>query len=575
MLRALRSGGIVQGVMVVVIGAIIAVFVLEFRAAGGAETGSLTRHCVVKVQGHCLDPKDFYAEYNLVVPRGVPAKTVRALGLRENIVQGLVERELLVAEAGRIGVGVSQDALDGELAQGRAHVSLPAEDALRLGFSLDLSDADSDGFSRELVRELPVTNPKTGNFDLEIYKRVVRSTVRRSPKEFKEMQERELIASRMRDLVRSRVRLSDSEAFNAFVRDRSRAVVRLGKLEREWFARFVADASDAAAESWAKGHQKDLDEAFKQEKDSWKPGCALMSEIRVSVAPDSTDDDKVLLRERLDDALERSKAGASFYAIARAVSEGPTAASGGFVGCFDAKARGDAAEPIQKALAGLEEGEVSDIIETEGAWYIVRNDGKLEAEPEERARLEIARRKAVAESATEVAQEYGKKLIEALNTGVAIDEAIRVLNAEYASDYSDGAKRPATAGSEPIPLADKRRPQIEISAPFNESQNPITNSMPTVSPAEIAFGLEKEGAVHPELIPTFNGFAVMQLKEKKTATRDEYEKEKAEVMGQLLQMKQNDALVSYVDRLRETYKDKVETNLALVEDKTSDEDAEG
>ena len=51
MLRALRAGGVAQVLMGAIVAAIIAVFVLEFRAAGGQQTGSLSRQCVAEVAG--------------------------------------------------------------------------------------------------------------------------------------------------------------------------------------------------------------------------------------------------------------------------------------------------------------------------------------------------------------------------------------------------------------------------------------------------------------------------------------------------------------------------------------------
>src|SRR5690606_23775235 len=192
MLSFFRRGGVAQVLIAGIVFAIIIVFVLEFRAGRGPGA-SLTQECAVEVRGDCVSRKDFFASYGLIVPQGMPSKRIRAMGLRKHILEGLAQRELLVQEAERLGISISEQEIDDELAKGRAHVSLPAEDAGWLAYSLQLTE--------DWARLLPVTDPRDKQFDYKLYERMVRNVTNRSPREFKEMQKRELIAARMRDLV--------------------------------------------------------------------------------------------------------------------------------------------------------------------------------------------------------------------------------------------------------------------------------------------------------------------------------------------------------------------------------------
>ncbi len=81
--------------------------------------------CAVEFDGNCVDAKDYGAAFALIAPRGLDPKQVKALGLNQRVLDGLVERELLVAAAKKEGLGVSDEAVDAELFAGRAHVSLP------------------------------------------------------------------------------------------------------------------------------------------------------------------------------------------------------------------------------------------------------------------------------------------------------------------------------------------------------------------------------------------------------------------------------------------------------------------
>ena len=216
MLSGLRQGGTGQVLMAGIVFSIIVVFLLEFRSTSRMQTGSIRRECAITIGSDCVTPKDFYAEFGLVVPRGLSQKQVKTYALRRQVLDGVIERELLYSEAQRLGLSIDEESVKEELRQGRAHASLPVASALRLGYMLDLVSADDNGISRDLVRDLPIINAKTQEIDDDLYARVVRSMTNRSPKEFLKMQIRELLAARMRDLVRAPVRVSVGRSVRSF-----------------------------------------------------------------------------------------------------------------------------------------------------------------------------------------------------------------------------------------------------------------------------------------------------------------------------------------------------------------------
>lgn len=563
-------------IMGAVVATVIAVFVLEFRAAGGQQTGSLRRQCVARVAGECLGIKDYNAALALIVPAGVSAKQVKSLELRKHVLAGLVERELLIHQAEQIGVSVTPEALDNELAAGRAHVSLPGEAALRLGMMLDLIPHNVRALTGETVRELPVVNPKTGQFDLDIYNRVVRNTARRSPKEFKMIQRREIVAERMRELVRSRVRLAENEAFEAFARERSRAVVRLVKLQRDWFARYATDSSEEAIKGYAKKHPTQIEEAWKDQQSHFVARCPLVDEILVQVPADAAESDKTLLREKIDQAVAHLDAGEDFGAVAREVSDASSAAIGGELGCLTKDAYGEGADVLLDAIANLSPGTTTKVLESKRGFHVLRYRGKLTESPETYGRRLLTKERAVSDQADEKLKEFGDALLSAAKSGAKLDDTTKAMVPEYAGDWAKPRKptKKDVAEEEPVALRDTRRPKVEISAPFSAEENPILEAMPPVSPATIAFSLSKPDEVHPELIPLVGGFAVLQLKEKELATRDEFEKDKGDIMRQLLVSKQADAVARYVTDLRERMKKDIEVNTALVEDSSKANDEE-
>src|SRR5512142_1547064 len=207
MMNLFRSGGLGQWIVAGVASLVIVVFVVEFRTARGPAHAKVAADCAIKMPGVCVSPKDFFASYGLIVPPGVSAKQVKALKLPEQVLDGLVERELLVKQAERQGIGISDDDLDSQLMQGRAHVSLPAASAPMLGAQLGLCLPAGRSYgcapSSPLVRLMSVRRSSDGHFDTSKYEREVRVRTNRGPKQFRELQEREAIAERMRGLIRS------------------------------------------------------------------------------------------------------------------------------------------------------------------------------------------------------------------------------------------------------------------------------------------------------------------------------------------------------------------------------------
>ncbi len=540
--------------MGMIVTAIIVVFILEFRSTSRMQTGSIRRECAATVGRECLSRKDFYAEYGLVVPRQVSAKQAKTYQLRRQVLDGLVERELLVQEAQRRGRGVDGEAVKSELRLGRAHASLPAASALRLGLMLDLVSADEHGISRDMVRELPVLNAKTQEIDDELFGRVVRSMTNRSPKEFMKMQGRELLAARMRDLVRSWIRVSEDEGFDAFEREKSKAVVRFVRIDSEWAAKYLTDSSDAAVDKWSADHKQQLDDAWKTESAKWKPDCLLVSEIAASSSEDTSEADKTLLLDKMDRAKGELAKGVPFEAVARELSDGASALSGGSLGCFTAESYGEGGDVMVKAAEGLAPGAVSDVLSTKRGYRIVRSNGRLAAtDVETVGRREIARPLAVHAAAEDRAKDLAGQLIHAVQGGARLDDTLGKLLPELAAPATPSKKKAGgkpDAEKPPSPaLDDARAPKMEISAPFPIDGDPVPGARGSQI-GKLAFDLAKPDDGRAEPISAAGGLIVLQLKEKTVATRDDFAKEKGEIMRRLEVAKRSEGLARYVARLR-------------------------
>jgi peptidyl-prolyl cis-trans isomerase C len=98
------------------------------------------------------------------------------------------------------------------------------------------------------------------------------------------------------------------------------------------------------------------------------------SHILVRVSKEAAEEEKNNLRTKIEGLRNKAAAGEDFAELARANSEDGSASVGGNLGYFK---RGDMVKPFEDAAFGLKPGEVSDIVETDFGYHIIKlNDIK-------------------------------------------------------------------------------------------------------------------------------------------------------------------------------------------------------
>jgi len=566
MLKAFRQQGLTSAVYGVLIVATVVVFIVQFRPGAQGRTGSIKQECAAEIRGRCIEPKEYQAELMLVAPgRMVDPSQLKALGIRRYVLDGLLERTLLVNDAERLGLTISEDELDNELVAGRFHVSLPVEHARMLAYSLRLGD--------DLVRPIPVTNPETKVFDYKVYDKVVRQFSNRSPTEFKAMQKEELLAARMRDLVRSRVRVGDEEAFTTYQREKSTATVRFATFRRSWFVHHALDTSPAAVQAWASDHKEEVDRVFETRKSQYLPECRSARHVLVKLAPGATDEQKAEARKKIDLVLDRVRKGEDFAKVARQESDDTSAAEGGDIGCFQ---RGSMVKPFEDAAYALAPGQISPVVESQFGFHVIKLDAIYkDADAEAFGRQQVAKTLMETHEAEAMAAETAKKVLAAVKSGTKFDAAVAAALPSRPKKKA-GSKSKATAPSEePSEGTESDRPRVEISPPFNSSGDPIQGVSQGQNVAQMAFKLEKDGDVPDDLVKLDDGYAILQLKEKNAATKSQFENERETFIAAMLAAKQADALNGYVARLREAAKSETKLNEAYYRAPEKEKQGEG
>lgn len=564
------------------------VFILQFRPASQQNIKDDSPRCAAEIQGDCISASHFWAEYRLLAPRGADAEQLRAMGHRRRTVDGLIERWLLNEDAKRLGITVSDDDVTEALANGRAFVSVP------------VSEGPPNNLHDNYVRFLNVKNRQTKKFDSKGYDREVRTATQLSPTEFREFQKQEMIAARMRDLIRSRAHVGEAEAFTLYSREKSTATLSYVKFDNRFYEDVVIDASAKNVEAWAEKNKEEIDKVWESRKEQHLPECRVARQITVSL--EGSDDDKAEARKKIDAALERIKKGDDFAEVAKSVSQDEaTARKGGELGCVG---KGTQPKPVEEALFALEEGKVSEVVETADSLRLLKVEKiAKEAEAEKIGRLEAARDLYMKHESERLAAEGAKQVLAAARSGKTLDEAVKAyldgLTPPAKDDKADAkkkgdkaaAKKDDKAGEkkDEEPAAEKKdegpaevtianhpnRPVVESTLAFNITGDPISDVRPGQEVARTAFELEKPGDVPNDIVPLRNGYAVVQLKEKAPASKEQWDKDREDYIRLMRQQKEHDALISYVRRLRTTLANEIKiTPSFLTEPKVKGEESE-
>ncbi|HLK37693.1 MAG TPA: peptidylprolyl isomerase [Polyangiaceae bacterium] len=625
MLSFFRQRGLSNVLYGAIIAATILTFVIEFRPNATNRTASLREVCAARVRGRCIEPRSLSSAYRLIMPthRGRAAKQ---MNLKRAALDGLIERELLDDEAKRLGLAATADEVTDQLYAGFVRVSVPAADptaAQAIFQDMYQSYAQAGLLTQDVAQAhmndrdaaIPVDfrDPKTKSFDLKAYTRQVRSLSNLSTAEFRDEQALEILAEKMRDVVRDPIRVSEGEAWHEYERRYSTAIVTSIAVKEAWAARWAVDAKPADVAGWASDHKADIDEALAQRKAQDTPKAGHIRHILVKVPYGATDAEKGVALSKLAWAVQRIKDGEAFAEVARDVSEDTgSAAQGGDVGD---KTEGFVPE-FRAAADGLKTGETTaGAVQSQyGYHYITKDDPAKATEVEALVGRSVARSLFAKSKAIEAAQRIATKIDEALRDGKSDDDAVSAGIAAYAKAGAGKVARlrvlppPATpaavdagaakagplqfastdAGAAPpkvntqppdMPFnasADSDRPKAQTSSEFNQGGDPFPGLSPDGTANVVAFSFSaKEGAVLPDPVRTPDGFAVVRLRQRKTATREQFDKDRATLEQELVRAKRDEAMSLYVKGLRAAAKDDLKIDDSYVAEAKVDGGAGG
>lgn len=543
MLDLFRQKGLTNAVYGAIVVAMVLVFVVNFNPSAGKKLGSINDACAAKVRGNCIEPKAHRAAYRLVFSRG--GGGMKQAQASRFVLEGLIERELLIGEAERLGLTVGEEEITDSIFKGDIHVSLPSENpnvAAQVGFANNMANVD---------RLVPngYKNKDTKQFDMKIYERTLKQLVNRSPSEFRDWQQRELLAAKMRDLVRAPIRVADDETFSKYVEERSTSTVSYVVVRKGWVEKYAIDSNAKEVDEWAKTN-----------------GSKIMVPVRhILVKGDKAKPDELAAaKTKAEGILERIKKGEDFAKLAKEFSEDPGSKDKG--GMYPGEQVEGFVPEFKKSVEGLKPGELDQqLVQTSYGYHIIKRDP---------ATKDDILKAFKSGKSDDIAKAIAKDIAADMKSGKSGDDAIAAAIVKYAKfgpkpekEKPAAAKGDAGAADAAPPVetftADKdpTRPQVLTSSAFNKGGDPIPAISPEATESIVKFAFEaKPNDVAPEPVKTGDGYIVVSLKEHKPATHEDFEKERDTYSASFLAQKQGEALAYYVRRLREASKQEIKVD---------------
>jgi len=608
MLDMFRSKGLQSAIYGILIVATVIVFVVQFNPSAGKKAAKLTQTCAATVRGECIEPKDHKAAFMLLVPYDRGTRLV-GQAKKEHIPQlaldGLVERELLVGEAHRIGLTVTDNEINDTIISGILHVSLPA-DKQDVGATLQPPVIDGRrAFGLGI-------DPKTKEFDEKIYARNLKNVVGESEVEFRQFEEHEILAAKMRDLVRAPVRVSEAEALESYLTEKSSATFTMIDVRPAFVARYSADpvagsgagapmaVTDAEVEAWAKKPENGqlVAQTLEARKKS-PPKDGTIRYILVKVAPNDDAAAHAKALAKITEAFARIQRGEPFPEVAHAISEDSNKDKGGSTETDKA----DALPPaIAAAATKLKNGETTQTaIESQLGYSLVARDDSS------RLAKDVAREIYFKSRAHDAARDFAAKIAAAIKGGKSPDDAIKgelaslkpIPFIKVTADATLQHKKPAaadagvaTAGdagvatatdagapkkTEPPPTAldptkDDDRPQALTSNAIRRGGETLPNLPPSEAARVLDFAFKsKDGDLMEQPVAqSTGGYYVLQLKSHKLATADDFKKDGAAYTDQLLRARRDEALAVYMKRLLDAARADIHKDEAYMSEWTGD-----
>ncbi|MDQ6961173.1 MAG: SurA N-terminal domain-containing protein [Mariprofundaceae bacterium] len=381
---------------------------------------------VAEVDGKSISAQKFQNTYNQqlnnyrsMLGASFSKELADNLGLKENTLQTMINRQLMLDEAASQGlVGPTTTLL-------------------------------------ARIQATPAFQSAEGQFDASRYQALTRNLGFRTPVDYEHDQQLNLMVEALERTFTESTQITKDAIYQRFLekeekRDLTALIVETASLEKsiemsdddiqayyddnksQFMSpvrlRLIAvDINAAKMLDLVEVKDDDVKAAYESSQDQWNSTEERRaSHILVRLAPDAADDVKEAAQAKIEAVLARVKSGENFAVVAKEVSEDTTAAQGGDVGFFE---KGRMVPTFEQAVFDLEKGATSDVVKTDYGLHVIQlTDIKAARQKTFDEVKEQVQVKLRMEKAGEASYEISRKLEDMLGQEDHLKDAVKDLD---------------------------------------------------------------------------------------------------------------------------------------------------
>ncbi|MEJ2688504.1 MAG: SurA N-terminal domain-containing protein [Deltaproteobacteria bacterium] len=346
--------------------ATVVIIILVFIFWGVGNQSGNGPNSVLTVNGTQISYQQYEKAYNQMMDQyrqkfggQIPDALLKTLNIKEQVIQQLIDRTLVLQEADNLGIHVSDQEVRNyieKIPSFQVNGVFNVNSYRQILGASRLTVADFEGSVRSdlLAKKVISALSQFGivpEFDLQ------------SRFDYENAERNLEFVKFTADAFKKKVVVSDQE-LQKFYDEHKRDYQTEEQRKLEYLTFLEANEKDIEVSD------QEVKDYYQKNQDLYTvPEKRRARHILFKVAPDASEKDKEAKRKRAEEVLAQAKAGDDFAGLATIYSEDSSASKGGDLGFFS---KGQMVKPFANAVFSMKPGEISDIVETQFGFHIIK-----------------------------------------------------------------------------------------------------------------------------------------------------------------------------------------------------------